>query len=431
MSDEKQLELLKKGVAGWNEWRKENRGVEVDLGWMTDEGKAILADLAGASLRGVNLRGADLSWANFNRADLSWADLSKASLSVASLERANLERANLTGANLSNAKLTAANLYWANLFGANLFGANLSGANLSGADLSKANLRWVRLLKTDLSKAHLRKANLVRADLSGADLSKANLSKATLCGANLVRADLSGADLSKGSLGETVFGNTNLTGATGLGAHYHFGPSILDHRTLEKSGMLPIEFLRGCGLTDWQIEATKLHQRNLTNSKITEIVYEIDRLRANLAIQITNLFISYTHNDGAFVDHVQKHLDEKGVRHWRDIHDAPAGPMGAIVVRTMSDATVLLILSKRSVESDWVRFEAEKARELEKTLGRHILCPIALDDAWKNCKWPKRLRLQIEDYNILDFSDWQGDKFKKKFDKLLEGLNLYFTPNDD
>ena len=122
------------------------------------------------------------------------------------------------------------------------------------------------------------------------------------------------------------------------------------------------------------------------------------------------------------------HFDQKQIRYWRDIHDAPSGPLEKIVVMAMrQNPTVLLVLSKESVESDWVEFEAKKARELEKELKRHVLCPIALDDIWKKCDWSAVLRNQIKKYNILDFSDWTDEaSFKLKFDRLIAGLNIFY-----
>ena len=51
MADNKQLEILKKGVEAWNAWRSDNRGVE------------------------INLPRANLSRANLSRANLSRANL--------------------------------------------------------------------------------------------------------------------------------------------------------------------------------------------------------------------------------------------------------------------------------------------------------------------------------------------------------------------
>jgi len=86
-------------------------------------------------------------------------------------------------------------------------------------------------------------------------------------------------------LTETVFANTDLTGATGLDTCRYVGPSTLDHRTLARNPHLPSEFLRGCGLSDHEIEFAKLYRPGLTNEEITTIGYRIIELRTDPAIQ--------------------------------------------------------------------------------------------------------------------------------------------------
>jgi hypothetical protein len=50
-----------------------------------------------------------------------------------------------------------------------------------------------------------------------------------------------------------------------------------------------------------------------------------------------------------------------------------------------------------------------------------------LDDAWKVCKWPARLREQIMEYHILDFSKWKDEEeFGRMFRKLIDGLDLFY-----
>ena len=121
-------------------------------------------------------------------------------------------------------------------------------------------------------------------------------------------------------------------------------------------------------------------------------------------------------------------LTKKGVRFWRDIHDAASGRLETQIDRAMRlNPTVLLVLSKNSIKSDWVEHEVRTARELEKELGRDALCPIALDDSWKSSRWPKRVMEQVMEYNILDFSKWENDSvFEEQFVKLLSGLDLFY-----
>jgi trehalose-6-phosphate synthase len=64
---------------------------------------------------------------------------------------------------------------------------------------------------------------------------------------------------------------------------------------------------------------------------------------------------------------------------------------------------------------------------LGKELGKGVLCPFALDNTWEDCAWRARLREQILEYNILDFSNWQDEtEFGKMFRKLVDGLDLYY-----
>jgi hypothetical protein len=304
---------------------------------------------------------------------------------------------------------------------------DLFRADLRKADVSGANLSWANLREADLWRADVGEANLTGVNLHGAELKEADLH-----GANLSGADLSESDLGGAKLYGTHFTNTNLINAKNLDKCDHWGPSNIDHRTFVKSGNLTITFLHGCGLNDWEIETMKLFNPKLRTNQIIDIQQRVFELRSGKPIQTTNLFISYSHADEKFVEHLEGYLEDRRVLYWRDVHDAPAGPLEEIVIRAMRDnPAVLLILSHHSVESDWVEYEAKKARELEKELGRHVLCPVALDESWKTCRWEEKLRMQIKKYNILDFSDWQNDhNFEAKFNRLLEGLKLYYKPEE-
>jgi hypothetical protein len=91
----------------------------------------------------------------------------------------------------------------------------------------------------------LRLANLREANLSGAHLGRADLNGANLAGANLAGAKLL----------ETILSNViGLSGCKNLESIVHFGPSSVDIRTLQRSGQLPLVFLRGVGLPDALIE---------------------------------------------------------------------------------------------------------------------------------------------------------------------------------
>jgi hypothetical protein len=83
---------------------------------------------------------------------------------------------------------------------------------------------------------------------------------------------------------------------------------------------------------------------------------------------------------------------------------------------------VLLILSKSSLQSDWLEHEVEEARKLEKERECRVLCPVALDDSWKDGRLPGYLM----EYNILDVSAWKkGSQFDPIFRQLMDALELF------
>lgn len=310
-----------------------------------------------------------------------------------------------------------------------LIESDLSGFYLNKADLSKANLTDANLTSTNLQLANLRSANLHRVNLEGTILDGADLRESLLWGANFFFTDLEYANLGLAEIGDVVFIDTDLSEAIGLETLRHVYSSYIDTRTLKRfKGTLPLVFLCGCGLSDWEIESAKLYNPDITNDEIVKIQYRIFELRATQALQISPLFISYSHADTAFVDRVDKSLAEKGVRFWRDIHDAKAGRLETQIDRAIrQNPTVLLVLSKNSLGSDWVEHEVRLARKLEKELGRDTLCPISLDDSWKSSLWPERVMEQIMEYNILDFSGWQDKStFDRQFAKLLSGLEIFY-----
>jgi hypothetical protein len=111
------------------------------------------------------------------------------------------------------------------------------------------------------------------------------------------------------------------------------------------------------------------------------------------------------------------------VRYWRDIHEGKDGRMEKQIDRAIrQNPKVLLILSKSSIQSDWMEHEVEEARKLEKEMERRVLCPVALDDSWKDGRLPKHLM----EYNILDFSAWKKDsQFDPMFHQLMDALELF------
>jgi TIR domain/Pentapeptide repeats (8 copies) len=295
--------------------------------------------------------------------------------------------------------LTGATLTEATLRGADLTEADLIRAGLTGAALTEATLRGA-----DLTEAGLTGATLTRATLTGATLAGATLTRAGLTGATLKGADLAWADLSEVQLYETVFGDTNLTAVRGLETCRYIGPSTLDHRTLARSGPLPLAFLRGCGLPDALID-------NLPSL-------------LNEPFQFYSCFISYASKDHAFAERLHADLQNNGVRCWFAPEDLPIGAE----IRPRLDETIrvydklLLILSKTSVASQYVNQEVETALARERQQGTTIIFPVRIDNTVMSIEagWPAFIR---HTRNIGDFRRWRThDVYQKAFDRLLRDL---------
>ncbi len=171
---------------------------------------------------------------------------------------------------------------------------DLCGANLSGAHLVLANLRHCDLRGTDFRNAKLHGARFYKADLT-----EANLFEADLLGAHLGSAVVQNINLGYVSLSETVLSNLDLSTAKGLESCRHYGASILDHRTLLKSGKLPVEFLRGCGLPEVFIQ-------------------NLPGMFWNNPIEFYSCFISYSHEDKSFAQRLHDQLQSRGIRCWLD-----------------------------------------------------------------------------------------------------------------
>ena len=290
-----------------------------------------------------------------------------------------------------------------------LSGADPPGRNLSGADLHRANLGGTIDVFSVVDLSNRQVLNVGGADLNAADLSCANLSEANLTGADLSAANLTGATLHGANLGgaalsETVFGETALTTARGLDSCRHGGPSVIDHRTLAKSGKLPIEFLRGCGLPDFIIDNVAVLQGD--------------------PVQFYSCFISYSTRDQEFADRLYADLQNKGIRCWF----APADmKIGDQIRKTIYDQIrvyekLLLIFSEESVESEWVGDEVEAAFEEEKRRKRLMLFPIRLDDVVMETDndWAAKIR---RTRHIGDFKKWKDhDAYQVAFDRLIRDL---------
>jgi uncharacterized protein YjbI with pentapeptide repeats len=326
------------------------------------------------------------------------------------LNNADLMGTNLKAANLQKAHLSDADLVLADLSNADLTGVHLTGANLSGATLLRANL----------GKADLRRATLTMADLSNADFTGAVLANVNLSG-----ADFTETNLADTSMMNTILGNIDLSRSLGLMTIRHIGPSTIGTDTIRQSkGKIPIEFLRGCGLSNLDIEYTKLAAPGLDPEQVALITYEIHRLYCDQPVLFHSCFISYNNKDQDFAQRMHDELQDNGVRCWFAPEDMKIGDefRKAIGLQIRLREKLLIILSENSIHSEWVGDEVEKAVAEEKEQGTLKLFPIQLDNAVFEARddWAEKIRLRR---HIGDFSNWQDEaSYHKSFERLLRDL---------
>ena len=433
-------------MKAWNRWRADNPDIEPDLSGIDLQEKSyrpdrkvdsdfdslyrdlnkpvkkkpgqiviqqlipLRVDLSGIDLSGVNLQKADLKGVIFNGANLDGADLQ-----YAIFNRAQFIEASLRETNLFRVRGYGGSVEIGGFFNH----ADFSRADLSGAVLKDADLRSCRLTGANLDKINAGSLNLRGASLDGAHMVEARLVNANLAQARLREVNLSGA-----TLAYTIFGNTDLSEAKGLDTCEHLTASILDSQTLLRSGPLPEPFLRGCGLSDLEIEFAKLYRKDLSASQVTDIGYRIIELRSDPAIQFHSCFISYSSKDDAFSRKLHNDLQDAGVRCWFAPEKMKIGDPFRDVI---DDAVrlydkLLLILSKHSIKSEWVKDEVEAALEKEQKRKQAVLFPIRIDVAIQRTRqaWASKLRRQR---HIGDFRQWTDpEKYDVAFQRLLRDL---------
>ena len=306
------------------------------------------------------------------------------------------------------------------LFRRDLRNKNFAGADLRGANLVGAILSWADFRKADLRGALCNSADFFRADLTdvvltGADMTQVNFSGCILNGTNF-----------EGTLlGGTTFGDNDLLSAKGLESAAHLLPSTLGMDTLRKcKGKLPRDFLRGCGLTDFEIEAVKLHNRHLTSTEVSRVLRDVADAYVGRLFQYHSCFISYSSKNCEFTERLYADLQSKGVRCWFAPKDLKIGdPFRKRIddaIRTHDK--LLIVLSSDSVSSSWVEKEVETAFEKERQQNRIVLFPIRLDVAVMETQevWAADIR---RTRHIGDFSAWKDyDLYKKAFDRLIQDL---------
>jgi hypothetical protein len=359
MANPDHLAILKQGVQAWNAWRMQN--------WR------ILPDLAGADLRKTHLERANLS--------STLQSLSRKPVGATDIKRAN----------------AIENFY--------------RRLNSTDKETPRAGSNFLNALDRSscLQNADLRGAYLSEADLRGADLSGADVSEADLIGTDFTDTNLTSADLSHAVLGKTLFLNTTMVDARNLDSCEHLGRSTVDLSTLLSSGVLPVQFLRGCGVPEPVIEY-------------------LPSLRTQ-AVAFYSCFISYSHADKPFARALHATLQARGIRCWLDEKQLlPGDDIYEYVDRGIRLwDKVLLCCSEHSLQpASWVDKEIitalEKEDELTRRHGEKVraLIPLNLDGYLFSEGWKSGYRAEIRRRLAADFTGWETEA--GKFDQQVENV---------
>ncbi len=370
----------------------------------------------GLDLRGVDLRNADLEGADLRDASLYGANLDESNLRFAHLHRADLNQATLRGADLTEAFM---------------YDVTFNKAKANRCDLSGAVLNRSRIV-ADLQGAVMVRSHLKRVRFSGslvgADLSGANLKEAELLG-----VDLRGTRFDDALFGQTVLRATNLRESVGLATARHQGPTSLSVGTLARSqGGISPRFLRGCGFSDWEIEASKLYRPGITEAERTDILYRIAELQRGRPIQFYSVFISYSHANKDFATKLHDALQERGVRCWLDEKSIRIGDRIRHAVDEgirLSDKILVCCSDTSLNESTWVEEEIEKALQKERLARkrrRELLALVPLDLDGSVFEWDHALRTTLLSRKAADFRGWESDeaKFNASLEKVIAALRL-------
>jgi hypothetical protein len=137
-------------------------------------------------------------------------------------------------------------------------------------------------------------------------------------------------------------------------------------------------------------------------------------------------FLSYSAKDKDFAARLHDGLKKVGVRCWLDARDMKIGErlFEQIDKAIQAHDKLLLVLSRSSVQSAWVRTEVENALKLEQERHKTVLFPICVDNAVLELPAAGDFEF-VRDRHIGDFTDWQDKRsYQRAFSRLVRDLAI-------
>jgi hypothetical protein len=148
--------------------------------------------------------------------------------------------------------------------------------------------------------------------------------------------------------------------------------------------------------------------------------------RESKPIDFYSCFISYSWKDKPFAAKLHDDLVEIGVRCWLDEYRLRPGDRIAESIDTAIriQDKILLVLSKNSIESQWIKWEIRRAMELEDARKKTLLFPLMLDNAILAAGNDSAFR-SLKERLIADFTKWpdKGD-YGRAFKLLVQSLAI-------
>ncbi|QDW35784.1 toll/interleukin-1 receptor domain-containing protein [Bradyrhizobium sp. KBS0727] len=347
------IKLLTSSARAWNDFKRQQKHSIV---WYGDDANHYWLPGYLINLRDVDLRNADLTDRDLSNVDFSGSNLSKVDFS-----RSRLDSRDINGTFTGYTDLT--------------------GCNLTRSKWAPSRLHYVRANNADFSHAEFNGVTLDHCQLQNAKFAK------TLIAAEFDSTDIKGADFKDSYIFASSFFGMDLSAADNLNLASYHGDSRIDYQTIKLSQSVPPPLLAACGVAAFHIPY-------------------IDAISKNSA-KHPSCFISYSAHDHKFIERFRNELSNNGIRTWFAPRDLSFGASTRDVIEAQirSHDRLIVVLSKSSLQSQWVQFEVETALELERRKKGEIIIPVCIDDSpfKSRVSWARHL---VRTRNIARYENW-------------------------
>ena len=130
---------------------------------------------------------------------------------------------------------------------------------------------------------------------------------------------------------------------------------------------------------------------------------------------MSDIFISYASEDRSRAEKLAKKLEEQGWSVWWDKTIPPGKTFDQVIQEAIDSATCVVVLwSKKSINSDWVKEEANIGKK------RKILVPAKID--------PVDPPIGFGRIQAADLTDWEAESIHSGFTILLSAISEIVGP---